>query len=144
MRLRVPEKRGDPTWLAELRSRLLAHPAIESVTTNPVLGSILLVFTEASAVAIEEYLGTEMGLDLTNDPPPLAQALSGVTQAVDVLDQMVGEMTAGGADLRTLAFLVFLGLALRQALRGEVLGPALPLVWYAFDLLRDRRPDLGP
>jgi hypothetical protein len=59
---------------------------------------------------------------------PLRSSLSGIEQALK-------SGTAGGVDLRTLAFLGMMGLTLHQILRGQVLGPALPMLWNAFSLI---------
>jgi hypothetical protein len=59
---------------------------------------------------------------------PLRSGLSGIEQALK-------SGTAGNVDLRTLAFLGLMGLTLHQVLRGQVLGPALPMLWNAFSLV---------
>jgi hypothetical protein len=59
---------------------------------------------------------------------PLRSSLSGI-------GNLVREGTAGSVDLRTLAFIGMMGLTLHQILRGQVLGPALPMLWNAFSLI---------
>ena len=60
-------------------------------------------------------------------------------------EQALKSGTAGNVDLRTLAFLGLMGLTLHQVLRGQVLGPALPMLWNAFSLIGqiNRSPPAG-
>jgi hypothetical protein len=143
IRLRVPDKRGDHGWFSRLRSRLLSLPGVESIHINPLLGSVLMVGAEGAIGALEDTLAEEAVLALTGEPLPQTSALSGLASLLNSIDRTVEDLSAGSTDLRTLAFVALFGLALRQALRGEIVGPALPLIWYAFTLLENSKAGAG-
>lgn len=148
VRLRVREKRQDDVYFEETRAILETLPGIEQVSVNSTTGSIVLLHGLRDNDELQVCLGGT-GLfaltDGTETPPgpaiePLRSSLSGI-------GNLVREGTAGSVDLRTLAFLAMMGLTLHQVLRGQVLGPALPMLWNAFSLI-DRnnhtQPEPGP
>ena len=54
--------------------------------------------------------------------------------ALSRFDGAIASETAGSADLRTLMFVGLMALTLRQAWRGEIMAPALPLLGMALSL----------
>lgn len=136
LRLRVPDRRHDAAFFSGLGERLSALPGIVEVSGNPVSAGLLIRLDpthEQDPVPAIEAAGL---IQIVAGPPPLSPALTAFRRATQRIDRDLEERTGGSADLRTLAFVLLLALALRQALRGQLLAPAASLLWYAFELLR--------
>jgi hypothetical protein len=134
LRFRVQSKRGDATYFGDATKRLASCPDIESITCNPLTGSILLATTaEARAIAgFAEQQGVFALLSgATFSAPELR--IKGEIHAVDEALRTISNGTAGlkGATLSGLLILI-----LYQVLKGRILAPAVTLVWYAFMIWR--------
>ena len=83
---------------------------------------------------LEAQLG-QLGLfELSESPEPQKPALKPLLEGGSWINQAVIEGTLGTIDLRTIAVIGLVGLAIQQALRGNIVGPALPLILSALDL----------
>ena len=134
-RLRIKEKRDAPEFFGKIRDQLALIPAITDVEINSTTGSVLLLhpnkpWSEVGAQlrALELF---EI-VDHIEQEPALTYLMTGITQ----FEKRITETSFGSVDLRTLAFIILCGFALRQIMRGEILGPGLPLLWTALDLAR--------
>jgi hypothetical protein len=137
-RLRIRERRQDTDYFDRVHRQLIWLPGVESVRVNSGTGSVLVLHPDTPYATLERRL---QALELFRIVPgrepseaPLATLQTGVAR----LDGLVGSGLAGGLDLRTLAVMAAAGLAIRQMARGEVLGPGLPLLWNAFELILRR------
>jgi hypothetical protein len=140
VRLRIPERRHDASWLADLEDRLRDLPGITEVSANPRTAGVLVLFDPAAVPdPIPRIEAT--GLLQVVAPPPLSPTLAGLRRVAARLDDSLGERSGGSVDLRTLSVISLLVLALYQAMRGRLLAPAVSLLWYAFELLRFMPPD---
>lgn len=143
LRLRIPEHRHDAAYFTTLTRRLAGLPGILAVAANPETAGVLLRLDPTPGtdpVAMIQGAGL---LRIIEGPPALSPALIGIRRAADRLDQALDGLTGGSGDLRTLAFAVLVILALRQTTRGQLMAPAVTLLWYAFDLMRFARPAPG-
>ncbi len=125
IRLRVPEKRRDAQWLAEGAERLGRLPGVEDVVIGPA-GS-LLIHCEDSA-RLEGLLPQSGLFRLEPDPIP------GPGAGAALLGREGTDHGLGSAELRTLLALLFVVLAIVQIVRGQILVPAISLLWYAATL----------
>jgi hypothetical protein len=127
MRLRLPAMRGDDPYFHRLREALLEQAPGAEVSVSPRTASILVEDAELrprdlARLAREHGWFTLVGKPAAGrDRPPLS---SGIT---DVLD-------ASRATPSLVAILV--ALAILQVARGQVMVPALSLLWFAFELVR--------
>ncbi|MGD8618514.1 MAG: hypothetical protein PVH54_04930 [Gammaproteobacteria bacterium] len=147
MRLRIREKRQNTGFFDAVITQLESLPGIERVTVNTSTGSVILYHElPNNEMLVEQLLDTGMFVFSAETVRqssvfnPLRSSLSGIEQAIK-------SGTAGNVDLRTLAFLGMMGLTLHQVLRGQVLGPALPMLWNAFSLIghiNNTQPEPGP
>jgi hypothetical protein len=140
VRLRIPGRRHDASWLADLEGRLRDLPGITEVSANPSTAGVLILFDPAAVPdPIPRIEAT--GLLQVIAPPPLSPTLAGLSRVAARLDDSLGERSGGSVDLRTLSVISLLVLAMYQAMRGRLLAPAISLLWYAFELLRFIPPD---
>lgn len=129
VRLRIPARRGDDAYFANVASQLREIGGAEGVKTNPRTGSVLINGLELDRLA--ETARNERLFALRRSPPPPESVIDAVGTSVDTLESGVKKVTRGEMDLASLAFVFFLGLGLVQLLRGNFAGPATTLFWYA-------------
>lgn len=147
VRLRVREKRQDDPYFEETRTILEALPGIEQVTFNSTTGSIVLQHGLHDNDELLTRLSGSGLFEFNDSIEPTGPAIESLRSSLYGIGSLVKAGTAGSVDLRTVAFIAMMGLTLHQVLRGQVLGPALPMLWNAFSLI-DRntktQPEPGP
>ena len=134
IRLQIPNRRGDLAYFDMLALELAMLDQVRGVSVNPATASVLLRYEEPLDRMIEtaRTQGLFTLADLALRLEPIEQRLRQTFASADVT---VREATAGELDLVGAAALGMLGLAALQALRGQLLGPAFNLAWYAGTLL---------
>ena len=120
LRLKVPARRGDLAFFAELGGKLAAAPAVREVETNARTASILIKH-DSSDEALLSWA------DDHNLLTPTDRLLSPRCRS-----------PAAEPDLRTLLALLVLLLAVVQLFRGQLLGPATTLAFMAAQIARLR------
>jgi hypothetical protein len=108
------------------------------VEPRPATGSLIIEHPDCDIDELERTLGA---LDCRLESPPaqtVRPGLSPLLSGLDQADRTLRESTSDATDLRTLMFLLLVGLAVAQLLRGQVMAPATSLLWYAFDLALPR------
>jgi hypothetical protein len=145
IRLRVKEKRQDWSYFEEARRRLESLSGIAEVRVNATTGTILLLHPQRPFGTLEPQLrGLEL-FDLREGSEPETPALAPVLKGISTVGQAIDGETSGSIDLRTLLFVALVLLAVRQMMRGDLLGPALPLLWNALEMiLRPAPADTQP
>lgn len=136
-RLRATERVSDPTGLARAADSFQAIEGITEVTARTTTGSLIIEHEDLpwAQVAVQ---AEAQGVMLVE--PPLVEARSGLdalqTQAREV-NALLREGSGGAMDMRTAGFVLMLGLAATQLMRGNLLAPASTYLWYALNLARD-------
>lgn len=138
-RIKVPSKRGDEGYFARISDSFKGYEGIETVTGNPVTGSILFNHS-ADFRAIREYAEKRelFTLKLNASPPRFN---SGLKKRFLTLDDRVKVLTGKEIDIPGIAFLTLMGLGVSQITAGT--AQALPwhaAFWYALNIFLMRRP----
>ncbi|MGD9387090.1 MAG: hypothetical protein PVI87_02585 [Gammaproteobacteria bacterium] len=107
-RIRIPEMRGDTEWFEAVRREMAAYPGITRVKANPAGASLLVEGHDLAVRRIGSLAESQGWFRLEPETPP----------------------TAGGRGRDALVPVLVL-LALVQAARGQIMVPALALLWYA-------------
>lgn len=148
MRLRIKEKRRDPQYFDEVRRQLDTLSGIDEVRINSNTGTILLLHRQQSYFQLEAQLRQLNLFDIIDGPEPVPSALAPVSEGISMIDKAIAGGTGGSVDLRALAYIALVGFTVRQIMRGQVLGPALPMLWQAMSLVdrfsgwkKDTSPD---
>jgi len=118
-------------------------PGVESVRVSPVTGSVLLQHPELDFDELAPRLWDCELFHLLAGPPPEVPALDPLKTGLSGIDRLLGEGTGGGVDLRTIAFIATMGMAISQIMRGQIMSPAFTLMWNAMDLVFRNAGDSG-
>jgi hypothetical protein len=132
-RLKIPSRRGEAAYFAQVAERLTECPGVVQVRVNSRTASVLIShqapFDNIAAFAAEEALFALAG-------ESLHQFLSRYTsENLQWLDELLGLASNGSLDLRSMLIISLVGLSLLQIARGQILLPATSLLWYAGHLL---------
>jgi hypothetical protein len=143
VRVRVPGKRRNRTYFADLRDHLLRVPNVERVDVNPATASVL-VHTRTSSHLLEMARQSEL-LDLEE---AFAEESSSLLERaglkVDYIEEQLKQLSGGQLDLRNAVFLALIVAALHQILRGNIFhAPAATLLWYATRIMQTSRAAEG-
>lgn len=134
-RLGISDRRGRPEYFTALTETLEGCAGVERITCNAVTGSVLIEHGRPLA-EISAYAEAQGLFRLSPVSPdahtPAAHAAAGLA----ALDRSLKRMTEGDINARSAILLTLVALALVQAARGQVLGPASTLLWAALSLVR--------
>lgn len=144
VRLKIPQKRGDVRYFNRIAELFADCPAITELQLNPQAASILIchrVTEDFSAIAefaqangLFRVMGAQLEETFSMPHLPLAKLAS---TGLNRVDETLMDFSRGRLDARTLLIMALIGLAVRQATRGNTLGAASSLLWYAFRLLKE-------
>lgn len=136
LRLRIPERRGDAVFFAELAERLTECPGVTSVESNLLTGSLLLFHAlETGMLEIARYSEQSALFRIEPSSATAAGTLSQrAVKGFDGLDRSLAAASGGLVDLQSGFLLLLLGLALYQLRQGRILAPAISLFWEAIKL----------
>ena len=149
VRLKIPKKRGNYQYFDKVADVLADCEGITQLQLNPSSASLLIQhgpgvqFSSIAAFACSANLFNLIdagGSDqLTTEHLSIAGWSSvGVTQ----LDQTITQVSGGRFDLRSMLFLTFVGLGVREATRGHVMAPAATFLWRALELLNAKNENM--
>jgi hypothetical protein len=134
VRLKLPNNRGDQAVFERLVEGLEGHAGVNEVTADSRTGSLLI--HHAAPLADILSFAEQTDLFTLGDQLKWRDNLATRTRThLRVLDERIARLSEGRLDLRSLLILIFLGLTLTQVLRGQILPPAGPLLWYTTRLL---------
>ncbi|MGD8911712.1 MAG: hypothetical protein PVI97_05670 [Candidatus Thiodiazotropha sp.] len=131
----VPLENGEE--LIDLTDAFIRLDGVEEVIPRASTGSLIIQHPMQSWQSLLPQLKA-LGLRIGEAPEQArVNALPQMVQLFSQLDKSISDFSGGKADTRTLLFFTYLVLGITQLYRGQVLGPAAGLFWYAFETLRD-------
>jgi hypothetical protein len=138
-RLQIPAKRGDGLFFANVEASLQSCTGIDSVRFNSRAASILITYTSDSNLkSIADFARKRKLFNLRgNQPVPVKTLGEVLASQVGQVDRLVATGSRGHLDSQSIFFLLFLGLGLLQMWRGQIMQPAIPLLWRAMEILKD-------
>jgi hypothetical protein len=145
IRIRVPHKKRDSAFFQGVATQLNGIDGVK-VSVTPETGSVLVhykgdlehLLLSAAEAGLSELIELEMG----GEPlEPLADRL--LSQA-GAIEQKLLASTGGQVDVRTFAMLGLVLAAGVQLFRGQIFGPAVPLLWYTAEIIRNYIPNRLP
>ncbi len=145
LRIKVPSKKGDASFLAFVKDHFLSLEGVEKVETNAITGSILLIHTLDSGKIAEYAEGHHLfrieGLKTHHKQTFVSRKISDTFRD---LNRKVTVSTKGFANIPDLAVLTLLGLSVFQINRGNFMAPAwYAALWYALNIFLKSQPSEG-
>ena len=141
-RIKIPEMRHQYAFFEELEEELAEIDGMEQFIANPVTASVLLIYREQELPSseLQNHLAGSDSFALTERSSMIFTPLwQEAANALAAFDQGLQKTTAGQFDVRSAFFIMLVLLAVRQLRQGAVLGPGVTLLWYALDLIRDKK-----
>ncbi len=135
LRLKFDGRKNDTTFFARLSGELRSCPGIREVRGNPVTGSVLILHEADSAQILQD--AADRGLfDVHPQDAGAGDLQARMTSGLGELGRTVQDVTGGALDFNALLVLGLAGLAIQQAIEGNVMVPAVSLLWYAYNAAR--------
>lgn len=134
-RLRIPDRRHDGNYFALVANTLRANDAIVTAEFNPATAS-LVIRHRGELASVAQFAATSGLFALVSSTPVGESALRSASDGLRTISGAVQGMTNGVLDAPSLAYAGLVGLAVVQALRGHVAGPATTLLWNALTLVQ--------
>lgn len=147
VRLKIPEKKGDLGYFAELAEGFAGYQTITRLELNPVSASVLICHELSDDFLNIAGFAQQKGLFSIIDKPeeifnfPKKPVTYFASAGVAKIDKSLSDFTRGLMDGRSLLFLALIGLAVRQMSKEHVLGASTSLLWYAFRVLNGANSD---
>jgi hypothetical protein len=145
IRIRVPHKKRDQPFFQTIAAQLNGIDGVKASGT-PETGSILIHyqgdFAQLLMSAAEAGLGELIDLEMGGEPlEPLVDRLLNQGGAIE---RKLLSSTGGQVDVKTFAMLGLMLAAGVQMFRGQIFGPAVPLLWYTAEIVRNNFPKRPP
>ncbi len=136
-RVKVPGRRRDEVYFLNARECILRCEGVISVATQPLTAS-LLIRHAGNIGAIVRYAQEQGLFRLVGNaaPTPVQAGLPGARQS---LDDDSPPLESGALNVDGVLVAMLAGLGIYQALRGDIMAPAITLFWYAYVTFRSRQ-----
>lgn len=134
-RLRIPSRRGDESYFAQINQQLIAIGSghITHVSSNSLLGTVLVV--HRNSLSKLKLAAAQHGLFQLNEQALPAPLLSErIAANVVAINTAANRIISPSLDVQGLVLVSLFGLAAVQFARGHVLPPTLTLLWYSFSM----------
>lgn len=132
LRLKIPDKRRDHDYFQRLQNELQTLEGVIELSLNAYTASALIGHDWPSDEILLHF-AERTGLFVL-DPAPFEPMWRRASVRLEQWDRRLATLTRGEVGVRSVLMLVTLLLGLRQAMRGQTLGPASNLLWYALTL----------
>jgi hypothetical protein len=140
LRIRVPAQRGDVEYFATVVRHLATVPGVERLEANHRTASVLVVHDHGAAAQQILHDAQQRGLFTVHGAP--GKTLTAAEKAglgLQGLDTGLRNITRGDLDVRSLVLGAFVTMGVVQLTRGHVMGPAVTLFWYAYQIIAGSR-----
>jgi hypothetical protein len=139
--LSFPDLKGQDERLAALCAAVHVLEGVNDAEARTLTGSVIVTHdssTEDLVRTARDARLFETG-DAPRPPELLAEAMAWKAWA----DQGLSDTVGPGVNLRTVAGLAFIAIALRQLAAGTIMPPAATALWYGLSLLLAANPEPG-
>lgn len=143
VRFRIPCRRNDPLYFEKVAKTLSKHPDVKGIKTNALSASVLVHFGSDYCLQGVVQFAVQKKLFDAGSVVTLPTLGELVWRRAQQLDVALETLTRGRLNTENVLFLFFLGLGLVQLKRGQIMQPAIPLLWRAISLLRQIHEDEG-
>jgi hypothetical protein len=123
--------------------RLSTCPAVSVVEANPLTGSVLIRHTGPFS-KIATFAGEGKIFIVTADIVSPITVTNRAAANLAWLEEQFTQLSGGRLDLRSAILIGLLALSVAQITRGEIMAPAVTLLWYAVQLIGVDKPITPP
>ncbi|NWG87062.1 MAG: hypothetical protein HXY26_06045 [Hydrogenophilaceae bacterium] len=131
LRLRILSKRKDVIYFAQLAEQIKVYADVREVTINPLTGSLLVLHVGPFEGVAEQ--AERQGLFKLAAAPVQPSLQDRMVAGLKVSSRNLEAVSGGEFDLNGLLIVGLTGLAIHQAIEGNVMVPAISLLWYALN-----------
>jgi hypothetical protein len=143
VRIKIPSKKGDRAYFTVLMDELSKYSFIEKIETNPLTGSVLLIYRGDFETVVEKAEANNI-FRLKESKTNSTDLHRKVSDVFKGINNQIKRITDGGLDLGAITFLSLLGAGIYQISRGNFTAPAwYTAFWYALNIFLKSRPDKG-
>jgi hypothetical protein len=135
VRIKVPSRQGDTEYFSVVHESLLSYPSLEEIRVNPMAGSIIINHREPSLEALKQFVHEKQLFILVEEHDKTEVLLQRASSGLESFDSGIKKMSGGELDLSSVLFIILMGLAIRQLLIGNTVGPASTILWQALGLV---------
>ena len=143
LRVKVPTRRHDAAFFADVSRRLAQCDGVTQVRVSPVTGSVLVLHSTTldaiAAYAAQQGLFSLTTGRITSDGTPHSRSRAAMPSGPAQSD---GERERSDRRARMIST-TLTGLGTLQTVRVQIMAPALTLFWYAYDAWRSRPSTRG-
>ena len=152
MRLRFAREEAEPAAVEQLLARLREQPGVRQARFNSASGSVIVEYDPATitmaALTRELPVAPVSPAAIIVSAPRVTRSSPAarlITERWWEMNDWVARRSGGGVDLRTLAPLALVLIAIRQLLiQGELeAAPWHALLWYSYNLFFQFHPEMG-
>ena len=138
IRFRIPSLKGNANGFNELSDQLRKIKSISGVETNHITASLLINHTEEiEPTLIVGILIKLLGLEEHVQEPPQALVTREFKGVKESLSLAVNEKTKGLLDLKSIMFLFFTSLGIKNVLENPKAGPnGYTFLWWGFSMIK--------
>ena len=129
-RIRVPSERRNSAFFRRVVEELSQCETVSKIEAKPLSGGVLVHY-QGDFDVIADWAVRKDLFTLVDQPVRNSGMLDRLDSEMDVIDRRINAITAGEANLASLVFLGLLMVAAVQLLRGNIMGPAMTMAWYA-------------
>lgn len=140
LRIRVDSQKRNGAFFSMLSNELRACPGVLDVTVSPVTASVLIQHTAAEAKLLR-FVAARRLFNLVASNESHADIQAQMTAGMRGFSRDLQSVTGDTLDLNALIVMGLAGLAIQQAINGNIMAPAVSLLWYAYNA--SRMPLLG-
>jgi hypothetical protein len=142
-RIAVASKRNDLGYYLRVVQEIAKLPEVVEVTANPRSAGLLVIHEEGALPSIADRARERGWFELESLQPPDQTGIERAGAGLAAIDRVLKRSTRADVDVMSLVYLALMGMAVVQIARGQIMAPAVMLVWYAVELLNRNRPGNG-
>ena len=134
IRLKVPSKKKDRAFFASLAEKIPAIEGVQSVETNPLTGSVLLLHSSDPDHVIQTFVAGGF-FRFENSTYERAHLQGRISEAFEGIDLALRDVSGNELDIGGTAFLTLLALGGYQIIKGNFTAiPWYAAGWYALNI----------
>jgi hypothetical protein len=135
VRLKMPDRVGDPAYFADLEKQLGAFQDFETLSANPETGSLLMQDGRIDLDALSGYAEEKNLFTISNAPAPAKPVSDNFMAPITQASLALKKRSGGRIDLPEVAFLLMMAFGIYRLIRGKLSAPPwYTAFWYAYGI----------